>query len=300
MRGHGPGGSGDWCKPLPVDLLVAGESLDVDTAGDGCTISVIPKEGSVVTMGDKIMVVDSSKKYCGRSPMPYRASGSRERDSLTGEVRRAWHARGKLMKRPLQMHPPSAAVAAAVSGAPISAAIHLKYSPSDYRHRRAGGSKQLLWGMLASPRESRMCRAAAAMKRGERGAGRSGGCVGRDIPTCMGIRPLQLGCSGDGAIENGLDGVKGAGGEDARSDWQASMRVVDGSGSSAQQPCGYQRLGKMSSNAMPQALALVLREQLDISPSSAIPGFAALSDTMEKERGRHLVDGETSVPGPDG
>lgn len=157
VRAEGPGGTGPWCEPLQTDLptllAAVGNSL-IDDRTDGTN------------------VVDLTKKEGGPGrPMgPYRP-GTRERESLTREVRRPRTAR-----RPLQVSPPppispppSTAAAAAVAAAatvavdvPGSAATAATVAAADHLHRRAGGSKQLLWGALASPRVARGRRAAAA------------------------------------------------------------------------------------------------------------------------------------------
>lgn len=86
--------------------------------------------------------------------MEYFRPGTKERDSLTGEVRRPWTAR-----RPLHMPQSSPAVAAMVL--PGATATAVTVAVADYQHRRAGGSQQLLWSALASPRAAHKCRLAA-------------------------------------------------------------------------------------------------------------------------------------------
>lgn len=155
VRAEGPGGTGPWCEPLQTDLL----SL-VAAAGGGDSST----DG--LADGGPIDGIDLTPEG-GRSGRPMSAfrPGTKERESLTRDVRRPRTAR-----RPLKMSPSSpvpaaaaaAATAAAVPGSAATAATAATVAAADYLHRRAGGSKQLLWGALGSPRVARGRRAAAA------------------------------------------------------------------------------------------------------------------------------------------
>lgn len=135
VRAEGPGGLGPWSQALRVDLI--GEPL---------------YEGERNGIED---VVDDEEP--GR-PMAFVRAGTRERDSLTGEVRRPWTKR-----RPLTMSPPSPDMAATVSPATAAAAAATAKA-MDHLHKRAGGNtgKQLVWESLASPRAAHGCRTAAS------------------------------------------------------------------------------------------------------------------------------------------
>lgn len=291
VRGEGPGGCGPWCKPLPVNLVVTEESLDAASAE--CTTSVLCKEGSTVAT-DSLLRRDRTGEP-ERCPMAYRRSGSTERDSLTGEARRAWGT-GKVMGRPLQMRPPSPSVAAAVSGKSLAAAISMKAMASDGLHRRAGGSKQLLWGALASPREEQISRAAAAMKRG----GAVGTSDGTNI-TVAASADSQTSCTdthdGPDREQDGENRDHGGNGN-AGNDQLNNETGCNQCETVVQQSRSFE-VGPMSSEAMPQALAMLLREELDISPSTA-SGFDLSTHAMQMERWRRLAEGGTAEPGPDG
>lgn len=130
MRAEGPGGIGPWCEPLHVDLVS-------DVPGDPGGKEPDPAAAKLSTAGSSGGVVYDREAPPDR-PMPYLRPGSRERDSLTGEVRRR-----RTAHRPLQMSIPSPAVpVVAAAATPPSAAV----ASVQHRHRRVSGSKQLLSG----------------------------------------------------------------------------------------------------------------------------------------------------------
>lgn len=134
VRAHGPGGAGPWCEPLRVNFPAVTHNKGSNIIDGGS-----PSTERKVFVGGGTTEEDDEEQ---RRPMAYIRPGTGKRNPLTGEVGRPWSAR-----RPLQMSSPSAAVAMAAV---------------DNRYRRAGGSKQLLWGALASPRASRGCRMASS------------------------------------------------------------------------------------------------------------------------------------------
>lgn len=132
VRAEGPGGISPWCEPLHVDLV----SVVSDDPGDKEPDPAVIK---LPTAGDSGGVVYDREPPPDR-PMPYLRPGSRERDSLTGEVRRR-----RTVRRPLQMSIPSPAVPAAPAAAAValpSAAL----ASVQHRHRRVSGRKQIISG----------------------------------------------------------------------------------------------------------------------------------------------------------
>lgn len=74
-----------------------------------------------------------------RQPMDFFRPGTRVRDTLTGEPRRP-----RTKQRPLRVSPPPPSVAALVlPGAEVTSKT---IAAAEHKHRRAGGSNQLLWG----------------------------------------------------------------------------------------------------------------------------------------------------------
>lgn len=144
VRAEGPGGKGPWSESLPVDIVVpAVENADkrfgmpfgdVRDGGGGGSAAV-----SSVTCASL-----EDKGVSPRQPMDFFRPGTGVRDSLTGEARRP-----RTKQRPLRVSPPPPAVAVLVlPGAVVTART---IAAVEHKHRRAGGSSQLLWGESRLP-----------------------------------------------------------------------------------------------------------------------------------------------------
>lgn len=142
VRAEGPGGKGPWSESLPVDIIVPA----VENAEKRVGMSFGGVRGSGSGGGGGSLAVSSVTCASGedegaspRQPMDFFRPGTRARDPLTGEARRIW-----TKQKPLQVSPPPPAVAAMVlPGAAVTART---IAAAENKHRRAGGSNQLLWG----------------------------------------------------------------------------------------------------------------------------------------------------------
>lgn len=140
VRAEGPGGKGPWSDSLPVDMVVpvvegADNLFDIMPSGD-------VKDGGgggSVAVSSVTCVSENKGTTSPRQPMNFFRPGTRVRDPLTGEARRLW-----TKQRPLRVSPPPLAVAALVHpGAVVTAKT---IAAAEHKHRRTGGSNQLLWG----------------------------------------------------------------------------------------------------------------------------------------------------------
>lgn len=253
VRAEGPGGSGPWCEPLPVDLLIADE-LDGTEQLTGA---------SVLADGDS-----------WRRPMATVHPGSRERDSLTGEVRRS-----RVMRRPFQKCPSSSAVAAAVVA---------KEKWDIHRHGRevgvgaagpiggeSGEKKQFFWSALASPRAARGCLAAAVSLRSDtaRTTAGIGYCAFNSFNPSNDL-PWEGDREVDGEASNGSNKNEGV----------SCRAVVEGSDGAKRKPLTWSGWRSATSiQAFPQALALILHRELDLVSPAGGSVLHLGSETEERQ-----------------
>lgn len=187
-----------------------------------------------------------------RTPMAYTRPGTRERDSLTGEIHQRW-----INGRPPSMSSPTPAVGAADlrPGSATTAAIAMQaaaVAEADHRHRRAGGSRHLLWGALASPRAARGSLVAATTGYGRKGLREGNGGKGVD-----GIMSAIAEKSGEQVMT----------GQVIRADTSTSDTQGEEEEGSTH-PTVETACPVTADVVVPHALALLLRDQLDVTIGS--------------------------------
>ncbi|CAB1111661.1 unnamed protein product [Ectocarpus sp. CCAP 1310/34] len=229
VRAEGPGGKGPWCEPLRVDLLVQedtprnGLCLSSGGGGGGC-------ESSGAVSSVTFAAAEQEKRHSGRQPMDFVRPGARARDPLTGEARRRLWAN----QRPLKVPPPPAAVATLVLPGAVVTAGARTTAVAEHRRRLAGGSNQLLWGALASPRAARGCRVERTLS-------------SRAAPGAAEVSGFNS------AISGGDDPENSRGPKTEGEHVGPRSRARGGRGE------------RLAVAAMPHELALLLREELDVS-----------------------------------
>ncbi|CBJ31425.1 hypothetical protein Esi_0255_0016 [Ectocarpus siliculosus] len=266
VRAEGPGGKGPWCEPLRVDLLVqedtprnglclpsgggGGGGGGSGGRGGGC-------ESSGAVSSVTFVAAKQEKRHSGRQPMDFVRPGARARDPLTGEARRRlW-----VNQRPLKVPPPPAAVATLVLPGAVVTARTRTTAMAEHRCRLAGGSNQLLWGALASPRAARGCRVEGTLS-------------SRAAPGAAGVSGFNRAISGGDDPENSR-GPK-----------------TEGEHVGPRSPARGGRGERLAVAAMPHELALLLREELDVSRRLGCDE----AGPWESEGRGGAVDSETRKP----
>ncbi|CAM9790995.1 unnamed protein product [Ectocarpus fasciculatus] len=231
VRAEGPGGKGPWCEPVRVDLVVQEDTtqngLCVSSGGGGGGGGC---ESSGAVSSVTFAAAKQEKRHSGRQPMDFVRPGARARDPLTGEARRRlW-----VNQRPLKVPPPPAAVATLVLPGAVVTARARTTAVAEHRCRLTSGSSQLLWGALASPRAARGCRV-------------EGTPSSRAAPGAADV------CGFNHAISGGDDPENNRGPKTEGESVGPRTRARGGRGE------------RLAVSAMPHDLALLLREELDVS-----------------------------------
>eukprot|EP00752_Nemacystus_decipiens_P012770 g11309.t1 len=237
VRAEGPGGRGPWSESLPVDMFVpvvegSAKPFNMPSGdvkgGDG--------GGGSVTVSSVTCISSEDKGTSSRQPMDFFRPGTRARDPLTGEARRLW-----TKQRPLRVSSPPPAVAALVlPGAVVTART---IAAAEHKHRRAGGSNQLLWGALASPRAARGCRMAATL-------------------TSSGMAPEETETPALAPSDDINHDIRGRAAVDGGNPYKLQGTTVAGE---ALPPTSRDGGDCTAEAAVPPYLAMMLREEMDVS-----------------------------------
>eukprot|EP00903_Cladosiphon_okamuranus_P005715 g5674.t1 len=256
VRAEGPGGKGPWSEPLPVDIVVPAvetadklfsrlPSGDVRGSGGG---------GCSVAVSSVTCLSSEDKGVSPRQPMDFFRPGTGARDPLTGEVRRLWSK-----QRPLRVSPPLPAMATLVLPGTV---VNTKaICAVEHKHRRAGDSNQLLWGALASPRATRGCRIAETL-----------------TLSAMSPEGSEMGTFGNA----NNDGISSGGVIDGGNSEKLREKTLVGE---ALAPKNHGRGHFKAEAAVPYFLAMMLREELDISCRLGSHPAGGRDDMMEDNDG---------------
>lgn len=191
-------------------------------------------------------------------------AGTRDRDSLERTM-------GQRTQLNTNMSPPSSAVAALLLPAAESAAA-ATMAATEHLHKRAGGSKQLLWGTLVAPRSAHRRHHVAA-------AAKVKALTGNEI--CGWLHPALCGLDvAEDKIVSGPDGPEGDVGQSSREvEEVGSSRTVVGtvvSGGTAE---------------VPPELELMLRKRVELSSGFIGSGRVSSAGLGSKKRWGDAVSG---------